>query len=138
MASLIRDGSRVRPSTLARTELERLGASAVVEATGQAGDVLIIHPFLVHAPSSAHRATRDGDGDGAWVHHALRVTFNLATEWAPMQVSATRRNPLERIMLSAVEESSRRNEAAEQREATARHCTICSNTCVPVDTDDKS
>ena len=63
-------------------------------ACGQ-GDVLIIHPLLVHAPSSAHRATRAQpraaeavgldaaavhEGCG-WVRHGLRITFNLATQW---------------------------------------------------------
>ena len=45
----------------------------------QAGDLLLMHPLLVHAPSAAHRATLQG---GVRVAHGLRVTFNLATRWS--------------------------------------------------------
>uniref|UniRef100_A0A0G4H8V2 Ricin B lectin domain-containing protein n=1 Tax=Chromera velia CCMP2878 TaxID=1169474 RepID=A0A0G4H8V2_9ALVE len=40
---------------------------AIVEATGRAGDALLIHPFLVHAAGPACRG------------HPLRISFNLAT-----------------------------------------------------------
>ena len=45
----------------------------------QAGDLLLMHPLLVHAPSAAHRATLQG---GVRVANGLRVTFNLATRWS--------------------------------------------------------
>jgi len=39
----------------------------VKQSTGNAGDVLLMHPFLVHAPS------------GACLGHPLRVAFNIST-----------------------------------------------------------
>lgn len=66
------------------------GVGAVVEATGAAGDVLIMHPLLVHAVNDARRVTFHLAGDptnpnGAqqWkaVQHGIRVTFNLSTNW---------------------------------------------------------
>ena len=77
VAARLREGKTVRPSVLARKELREGGAGAVIEATGSAGDVLLMHPLLVHATSSAHRTTQSGAGS---VRHGLRITFNLATE----------------------------------------------------------
>jgi len=79
VAELLREEKAVRPTSIARAEIHRRGAGAVVEATGAAGDVLLLHPLLVHSVSSAHRCTRTADG--AWVRHGLRITFNLATRW---------------------------------------------------------
>ena len=105
VADLLHQGRAVRPLSLAKSELKARGPSAVVEATGRAGDVLLLHPLLVHAPSSAHRATwcsvhqphdiasshaAPGGSSGppmavppsaGWVKHGLRITFNLATQW---------------------------------------------------------
>jgi hypothetical protein len=79
VAALLREGKSVRPTVLARSELREHGASAVVEATGCAGDILLLHPLLVHSASSAHRATYNPDG--GMTRHGLRITFNLATQW---------------------------------------------------------
>lgn len=40
----------------------------IIEATGQAGDILIMHPHLVHSSSNALE------------NHPVRITFNLATK----------------------------------------------------------
>lgn len=55
---------------------------ACFRATGQAGDVLLMHPLLIHSASSAHRVTLQCD-DGRWrvEHHGIRVSFNLCTKW---------------------------------------------------------
>ena len=100
VAALLREGKGVRPTALARSELRLHGMSAAVEATGSAGDVLLMHPLLVHSPSSAHRTTRAAGG--GWVRHGLRITFNLATQW--------KRTPLQGLgeagrVLSPIEES---------------------------------
>ena len=109
VARMLRGNARICPQEIALAELRARGSSAVVEATGrvrgphhrirphhthrtmgwwndsriytyvQAGDLLLMHPHLVHAPSAAHRATLQG---GVRVAHGLRVTFNLATRWA--------------------------------------------------------
>ena len=64
----------------------------VVEATGAAGDVLVMHPLLVHASSPASRTTLAQSEDGRWacVKHGIRVTFNLSTLWRqpPLRVPA--------------------------------------------------
>lgn len=79
VAALLREAKTVRPTTMAKTELRTRGARAVVEATGSAGDVLLMHPLLIHSASNAHRATKTADG--TWTRHGLRITFNLATQW---------------------------------------------------------
>ena len=40
----------------------------IIEATGQAGDILIMHPHLIHSSSNALE------------NHPIRITFNLATQ----------------------------------------------------------
>ena len=46
----------------------------IAEATGDEGDVLVMHPFLVHSASRAMRG------------HPVRISFNLATKWtAPVE-----------------------------------------------------
>ena len=112
VAALLHNGGRVRPSTLVRSEIEHRGAAdAVVEATGRAGDVLMMHPLLVHAPSSAHRTTLH---QGAWVRHGLRITFNLATQWARPPLRARDgegRSLLEESIVSAVAEAAQLDQA---------------------------
>ena len=104
VAAMLRDGRSVRPTTIAKAHLRAGGASDVVEATGAAGDVLLIHPLLIHAPSRAHKATRARDG--SWIRHGLRITFNLATQWRrrPLRASTEdartcARSPLEHTLL---------------------------------------
>ena len=53
---------------------------AINEANGSAGDVLILHPFVVHSTSNACRVSVHADGIPR--ENKVRVTFNLATEWA--------------------------------------------------------
>lgn len=55
----------------------------VVEATGAAGDVLLMHPLLVHSTSMARRLTFSRSPAGVWsaTRHGIRVTFNLSTAW---------------------------------------------------------
>tara|TARA_B100000989_G_C19176192_1_gene317615 strand:+ start:391 stop:537 length:147 start_codon:yes stop_codon:yes gene_type:complete len=40
----------------------------IIETTGQAGDILIMHPHLIHSASIALE------------YHPIRITFNLATQ----------------------------------------------------------
>ncbi|KAK3239821.1 hypothetical protein CYMTET_50278 [Cymbomonas tetramitiformis] len=47
----------------------------IVETRGSAGDVLLMHPFLVHAGSDANYG------------HPVRITFNLATKFIPQHTS---------------------------------------------------
>ena len=68
VAAMLHDGTRVRPAALAQAELRAHGAGAAVEATGRAGDLLVMHPLLVHAPSAAHRATVHGGVHEQRVH----------------------------------------------------------------------
>lgn len=67
------------PGCLCGIASRALGRGGVVEATGDAGDVLVLHPFMVHAASRAHERT---EVDGAPFGHGIRVTFNLSTNWA--------------------------------------------------------
>lgn len=64
-------------SGIVRTALGR--EHGIIEATGDAGDVLVLHPLTVHAASSAHARTAV---DGVPFAHGIRVTFNLSTNWA--------------------------------------------------------
>lgn len=80
-------GNHRRVRTIVEQALEARGLSAIVEATGAAGDVLLMHPLLIHAVNDARRVTfhlsEEGSGQPRWkaVHHGIRVTFNLSTHW---------------------------------------------------------
>ena len=80
-------GNHRRVRTLVEKALASCGLSAVAEATGAAGDVLVMHPLLIHAVNDARRVTFhlcSEHGAARWtaVHHGIRVTFNLSTHWA--------------------------------------------------------
>ena len=142
VASMLHRGVRVRPASLVRSALRGGGGGgggrgtardrahggthaspAVVEATGRAGDVLLIHPLLVHAPSNAHRSTEQPCG--SLTRHGLRITFNLATQWLrpPLQmptagggarrVPIAARSPLEESIVGAVAEAASSEESTE-------------------------
>ena len=81
-------GNHRRIRTIVERAVAERGLSAVVEATGEAGDVLLMHPLLVHAVNDARRVTFKQQPSGAgepprWtaVQHGIRVTFNLSTHW---------------------------------------------------------
>ena len=87
-------GNHRRIQTIVQRAMETNGMGACVEATGDAGDVLVMHPLLVHAVNDARRVTfhlsSDLSLDGAsarWtaVQHGIRVTFNLSTNWCASQ-----------------------------------------------------
>ena len=50
-------GNHRRVRSIVQRAIEEDGLSAVVEATGAAGDVLIMHPLLIHAVNDARRVT---------------------------------------------------------------------------------
>ncbi|KAL1515007.1 hypothetical protein AB1Y20_004078 [Prymnesium parvum] len=85
-----------RVRAVVREMTSRHGPAAVCEATGAAGDVLLMHPLLIHSSSAAHRATLH-HSDGTWrlVPHGIRVTFNLCTKWVSPPFAAGRASLLE-------------------------------------------
>ena len=97
--------------------LARALPGSVVEASGSAGDVLLMHPLLVHAASDAMRSTCHA---GSLVRHGLRVTFNLSTccTRPPLRHrddgGIARRCALERTLLRTLREGLLREEAASQ------------------------
>ena len=80
-------GNHRRIRSIVEQALTGCGLGAVVEATGAAGDLLIMHPLLIHAVNDARRITfhlcPEGGHAPRWtaVHHGIRVTFNLSTHW---------------------------------------------------------
>ena len=56
-------GNHRRVRSIVQKAIEEQGLSSCVEATGSAGDVLVMHPLLIHA-----------------VNDARRVTFHLSSE----------------------------------------------------------
>jgi len=83
---------------LVRSALRRDGRDGVSQTVGDAGDVLIMHPLLVHAVSDALSVSFERDARGCWhaVRHGIRVSFNLSVHWVdrPMRVPAPT-SPLE-------------------------------------------
>ena len=84
-------GNHRRVNAIVQKRIEEDGVTgAVVEATGDAGDVLLMHPMLVHAVNDARRVTFHLSSDELtherWtaVQHGIRVSFNLSTNWSRM------------------------------------------------------
>ena len=68
------------PRCTCTTYMDNMHALYTYDAfTPAAGDILLMHPLLIHSASDAHRSTCTPDGK--WVRHGLRITFNLATKW---------------------------------------------------------
>ena len=115
-------GNHRRIRTIVEKGIEREGISAVVEATGAAGDVLLMHPLLIHAVNDARRVTfhlsSEPGAAARWtaVQHGIRVTFNLSTHWARMPLiipdwddGRQPRSVLEHSLVAPIAEGMQRN-----------------------------
>jgi len=100
---------------------------AVVEATGNAGDVLVMHPLLIHAVNDARRVTFHVSSDPQmgprWtaVQHGIRVSFNLAVHWSRLPLKEPDKAPhleprsiLEHSLITPIAEGIRVAENAER------------------------